>query len=289
MWINSFEKGQPNRVSKEESYPGGKGVHVAMGVKELGIDVAILAFWAGEEGKWVKQQCESKGIACYGPMIDGSTRTCLTLKTYDDYNETEFLGVGPLIKEEDFLAIQKEFNNLLDKVDVVSFSGSWPISAVEVSYNQFIFRSNELKIPSFIDCSGQSLINALDISPFCVHINHFEGHDLYRTNPTEAVNKIIEKCQLAVVSCGADGLYLTDGRKIVHALSRVDKVLSSVGSGDCLMAGLIVAFSKEYDLLDTAKLAAACGAANCVRIELGMFHKRDVDHFERVCETRIIN
>ena len=102
--IDNFEKGIVNRVREERSFPGGKGIHVALGIKELGEDVALLAFWGGSTGQWIKQECESIGVKCYGPEVDGYTRTCFTIKSNNDFNETEILGDGPIISEKDYSA-----------------------------------------------------------------------------------------------------------------------------------------------------------------------------------------
>ncbi len=288
--VDNFEKGIVNRVSEEQSFPGGKGVHVALGIKELGEDVALLAFWGGSTGQWIKQKCESKGIKCYGPEVEGQTRTCLTIKSNNDFNETELLGTGPIISERDYSAFLIDYKQLLKKSDIVSMSGSWPKNTVGVDYTQLIDIATDLGKKSFIDCSDDILLSALKRKPFAVHINHHEGYDIYKTtNPIEISNKINQNCKLVAITCGAKGLYLNNGKETVHALSKVDKVISAVGSGDSLMAGLIIAYKRKYDLIETAKLAASCGAANCIREDLGMFYKNDVEELQERCEVKFKN
>lgn len=34
-WIDGFANGVPNRIKREDRYPGGKGLHVAMALAEL--------------------------------------------------------------------------------------------------------------------------------------------------------------------------------------------------------------------------------------------------------------
>ncbi len=290
IWVENFGKGRVNRAKKEQSFPGGKGVHVALGINELGVETALLGFWAGSTGEWIKSACESRGIKCYGPEVDGLTRTCLTLKSNDEYNETEVLGVGPLVQKADFLKFHKEYDRLLKEANLVSFSGSWPNNTIDAGYDQFVAKANEQNKISLVDCSGSGLLKTLEKHPYGVHINHHEGYDLYKTHDVlNIAEKVAAETYLAAISYGSEGLYLSDGNQMVHALSRVDEVISTVGSGDSLMAGLAVALFKGEDLLNTAKLAAACGAANCIREELGMFHKRDVDQLMKRCETNMLN
>ena len=51
------------------------------------------------------------------------------------------------------------------------------------------------------------------------------------------------------------------------------------------MAGLVTAYTRGLNLLDTAILSVACGSANCLREDLGMFHKKDVDTLVTRVET----
>ena len=285
--IDNFIGVKVNRVSKEFSYPGGKGIHVAIGIRELGEEVAVLAFWGGPTGQWIKGECEARGITCYGPEIDTLARTCLTIKTKGDFNETELLGTGPFIDGSEYAIFIDVFERLLSSSDIVSMSGSWPKSTIDLDYSFFIEKASHLNIKSFVDCSGESLLRALEKRPFAVHLNHQEGYDIYKTDdPVEISYKIGEYCELTAITCGDKGLYLYDGNEVVHALSKIDNVISAVGSGDSLMAGLIVAHKRKYTLVETAKLAAACGAANCIREDLGMFYKRDVDLLVERCKIK---
>ncbi|MCF6297645.1 MAG: PfkB family carbohydrate kinase [Flavobacteriaceae bacterium] len=288
IYIDNFKIGKVNRIDKELSYPGGKGIHVAIGVKELGEEVAILSFWGGATGKWIKQECEAKGIICYGPEVEDLTRTCLIIKSNNESNETEILGVGPIIGEKEYNAFFQTYEELLKKTKLVSMSGSWPQNSIGANYSQFIEKANDLNIKSFIDCSGSLLVDALKKNPYLVHINHHEGYDIYKSNnPVEISLKLNNICKITAVTYGEKGLYLYDGKELVHALSKVENVISAVGSGDSLMAGLIVAHQRDYNFIETAKLAAASGAANCIRKDLGMFYKEDVERLFKNCDVHI--
>ena len=58
IWLENIHPGKVNRISRQEWYAGGKGVHVALGIAELGEECAVLGFWGGETGRQVKQFCE---------------------------------------------------------------------------------------------------------------------------------------------------------------------------------------------------------------------------------------
>jgi tagatose 6-phosphate kinase len=70
VWVGSFEPGQVNRVRKEQRFPGGKGVHVALAAAELGEEVCLLGFWGGPTGKWNRRSCGEKSVASFGPETE---------------------------------------------------------------------------------------------------------------------------------------------------------------------------------------------------------------------------
>ncbi len=288
VYLDDLKAGKSNRINQELSYPGGKGIHVALGIKELGEEVSILAFWGGATGQWIRQECEARGITCYGPEVADLTRTCLTIKSNNEFNETELLGRGPQIGPLEYAAFLKDYKSLLKRSNIISMSGSWPQNSVGASYSPFIEMAAAVGIKSFIDCSGNLLKDALTKRPFAVHSNEHEVRELYGcADPIAMSLKLGGNCNLAAVTFGERGLYLYDGKKMVHALCEVENVISAVGSGDSLTAGLIVAHKKKYGLVETAKLAAAAGAANCIRTALGMFYKKDVEQLLQNCEINV--
>jgi len=65
-WLDNFESGGVNRIKKLEEYPGGKGVHVALAIAELGGRSKLLANWAGNNGDWIKKECINRNIEISG-------------------------------------------------------------------------------------------------------------------------------------------------------------------------------------------------------------------------------
>ncbi|WP_366591093.1 PfkB family carbohydrate kinase [Muricauda sp. ANG21] len=286
--MDTLEVGGVNRVTKEFSYPGGKGVHVALGIRELGEDVTLLSFWGGDIGNWIKKECQERGIHCVGPEVEHWNRTCLTIKSKDDFNETEILGTGPFIGDLEYNLLFDQYKKLLKNTKIVCMSGSWPINSFNANYAEFVKYASQLQIKSFVDCSGDSLKKVLGANPYLLHINHKEAYELYAdTNIEKNIAALKQHCCLAVISKGNKGLFLYDGENIVHALSKVDNVISAVGSGDSLMAATVVACKRGHDQIEMAKLAAAAGASNCIREELGMFHKKDVERLYKECIVNV--
>jgi tagatose 6-phosphate kinase len=278
LYFDKFVKGGVNRLSGEKHFPGGKGVHVAIAVAELGHDVSLLGFWGGSKGKWMLKRIGSMGVKCYGPEIDTENRSCYTFKTNDKYNDTEILGAGPVISNTGLNSFYERFEELLEHSEIVVFSGSWPGGVPDNAYLPMIELVAKANKKAIIDTSERYLRPVLNTGIFGIHLNNEESEIITgKKNAPEQNAFLSEKFKMSAVTHGKKGLHLSMGNEIVYANVTLDEIYSAVGSGDCLTAGLAVGLETESDAEEIAKLGVACGAANCLREDLGMFYKKDVD------------
>lgn len=278
VWMDAIQAGKVNRTKKEQHFPGGKGVHVALACAELGEEVTLMGFWGGPTGDWIRKECMQYGIRSTGVEVPEWSRTCQSFKSDIEYDETEILGVGPTITGDWQNELEGLLERFLPKASSVSMSGSWPEGASTDGYARLIRICNTHGKPVFLDCSGEQLQLALQERPHAIHLNTAEAADIFGDmEPGKLAEELGQHCSLAAVTAGREGLYLTGGKRSVHAKINVESCFSAVGSGDCLVAGLMEAYLKKMDHNDTARLGVACGAANCLRKDLGMLYKKDVD------------
>jgi fructose-1-phosphate kinase PfkB-like protein len=186
--IDKVKKGAPNRSRKETFYPGGKGLHTAFALSELGQEVATLGLWGGQTSRWLQKQCWGRNITTAGPEVKQWNRLCITLKTDSSWNETELLGSGPEVDD----AIRKSFHSnyvqcIRNKdIRAVIISGSAPHGFKDDIYRQLIIQAKKHKIPTFVDASGPLFEQTLPAQPTGIHINQKEGEALCnQKNPVD--------------------------------------------------------------------------------------------------------
>lgn len=277
--LENFKKGVPNRIITESRYPGGKGLHVAMALAELGINVKVVGFWGGESGEWLRKTCNAyyPAISFCGPKLSEWSRSCYTFQSSNDFNDTEILGTGPEVSESEFEQLLAIVEEKLPFTTIMALCGSWPKGSPETGYRQLIELATDHQVPSFLDCTGPQLENALTAHPYGIHLNRKELLDFTQVADFEkAMYMIRERCAVAAITDGPRGLHYLTGNGHFRSLAKVDKVISTIGSGDCLLAGVIAGHVQQLNDEDTANLGAACGAANCLRPELGMLYEQDV-------------
>jgi len=283
LHLDDLVPGDVNRSAGEHSYPGGKGVHVAMALQELQTETELIGFWGGPAGDWIREECRQKTIASFGPVLQEWTRTCLTILTPDPKtSNTEILEKGPKISSENLHDFFKITERKISDAAAVCVSGSWPADTPAGVYKTLKTLCDARNVDLWVDASGTRLEEALKVKPFGVHINKQEAKDFFGEDlPAEKfAEKLLDYCSMAALTDGANGLYLAWQSQVIHASCKVDNVISTVGSGDCLTAGILSEWYQTKDIMETARTGTACGAANCVYPELGMLQKSDVDAFK---------
>ncbi|MBK8504601.1 MAG: 1-phosphofructokinase [Saprospiraceae bacterium] len=274
--VRDLQIGRVNRILSQREYPGGKGVHVAMALAELTGQSELMGIWGGRPGKWIVDILKAKRVHCEGIYINQGSRRCYNFKDIlNSKVETELLEPGPEMSIQDYESFVAKIKKASADFSIICASGSWPKGVSDRAYLDLILELPGKKV--FLDCSGQQLDQALSAHPYCIHINIDEGLQLFGSpDPIIIAKQLKSHCNLAAVSAGKDGLYLMDNESCVHAHLHLNNIYSTVGSGDCLVAGIAMASQNKSTLIDIARLGVACGAANCIHPELGMLLQKDV-------------
>ncbi|HIR41593.1 MAG TPA: 1-phosphofructokinase, partial [Candidatus Egerieicola pullicola] len=127
--VEDWRQGEVVRTSREQIYPGGKGINVAIVMQNLGFSTRALGFSAGFTGKALEQMlaqygCESRLI----PIENGFTRINVKLKCPNEEKakrETDINGQGPDISKEHIDALFAQLEEMGPE-DVLVLAGSIP-------------------------------------------------------------------------------------------------------------------------------------------------------------------
>jgi tagatose 6-phosphate kinase len=135
-----------------------------------------------------------------------------------------------------------------------------------------------------VDASGEVLQQAVAAAPYLVKPNRDEAIALlgYAIDGIDSAAKAA--CDLRargiampVVSMGALGAIVADTEGAWHAELSIEHVRNTVGSGDCLLAGLAVGIHRGVPLAEALALGVACGAANALNEETGFVERDTVE------------
>ncbi|MDB6153453.1 MAG: 1-phosphofructokinase [Chthoniobacteraceae bacterium] len=268
--VSNFTAGIVNRVEQVRSNPGGKGVNVAVSLADAGHRVAVTGFFGKENCAAFESLFLEKGIRDYFVRILGETRIGIKISDPVLNQTTDINYPGPAPAATD-LALLKE---RLDGVDCtwVTLGGSLPPGVDPAIYLHLIAALKGRGRKVLLDTSGEPLRLALDALPNIIKPNIHEleallGHPLpTHDDVVDAARNLITKgIELIVVSMGKDGACFVSGKETVIAHPPDVDVLSTVGAGDAMVAGLVSARLRQLSLQESARLATAFSVAALTR------------------------
>jgi 1-phosphofructokinase family hexose kinase len=167
---------------------------------------------------------------------------------------------------------------------VLVISGSLPPGLGPDFYVSLIEAARAASARVFVDSSGEALRASANARPDFVKVNRAEAGTLVGRPITtiqeiaHAATQIVERgVESAAITLGRDGLIWLEHKSgpAWKAVSPRMNVISAVGSGDATLGGFAYEALQGMAGEEALRLAAACGAANCIaaapgRIELAM-------------------
>lgn len=273
--LERLQPGQVNRAMEVTPAPGGKAAHVAMVLRTLGADPLWLGFVGGPSGTALVEGLSEMSIRTEAVTTANATRTNLEILE-NDGAVTEILEPGQPVTREELERLRRSFEVALrgsaGKM-IAILSGSLPPGVPEDYYATLIELSHRCGCRAFLDTSGEPLKQALKARPDFVKPNQEEAEWLSGgviDGPGAAGNalkKIAREGAIAgAISLGSRGLVWLDARGGGMLCAKAPEIMvrSTVGSGDSTMAGFAFAEGQGMDREESLRLAAACGAANCL-------------------------
>ncbi|WP_036300168.1 1-phosphofructokinase family hexose kinase [Methylomarinum vadi] len=260
----------------------GKGVNVARGVASLSIAVTCLGF-VGQQSLPTFEALDSEFIQTDFTAVEGKTRTNITLFDRTDNRETHIRTKGYTVNAEDCRHLKDKLAALLTPNDIVVLSGSLPPGMAPDWYAEMIELCRGKRATALLDSSGNAMNNGLAAKPYLIKPNQQELEQIVGAplkNEAEIVSAargLVEQgIHWIYVSRGAQGVVVV-GRRVAMAANIVDtpsRILTHIGCGDAMVAGLAVATRNGESLENTVKTSIACGVANLYSREPGKFEQK---------------
>lgn len=266
---------------------GGKGLNVARAARSLGQPALVCAPLGGLTGDAVARLAAAEGLAgCWTRHQAGETRTCVLVVDREASDATALNEVGPALSADDWRAFTEDVLAAAAGAELCLVSGSLPPGIAPAALGSLVAALAAQGARTIVDSSGSALVAALAAQPWGVKVNGAElGAALGRVveDVPGAVAALTELraagVALAAVSLGALGCVAADASSVSWARPPAVRVVSSVGSGDSLLAGLATGLIRGMALPEALRLAVACGTADALTIGGGRI---DLDELARL-------
>jgi len=154
--------------------------------------------------------------------------------------------------------------------------------------------SQEKNAKLIVDTSGEALKHAADEGVYLIKPNLGELSALAGKNYLESheinitAKKIINNgnCEAVVVSMGSEGAMLVTADIEQTIIPPQVKRKSTVGAGDSMVAGIVLALSNGYDLETAVHYGVACGTAATMNPGTELCRKEDAEKLFNILTSR---
>ncbi len=264
---------------------GGGGINVARCIRRLGGDVQAIFLSGGVNGSLLESILRTESIDFRAIQISGETRESIMINERVTGAQYRIVTEGPDIGLE-------VTNSMIDKIlagvdtsGMVVISGSLPKGMPIDFPAQLAARVNHAGGRCIVDAGGPALLEAVHRGAYLVKPNLRELSELSGVASLElgdvddAARALIGQgqCQVVVVSLGPAGALWVTRNGSGHIPAPTVKQLSTVGAGDSMVAGIVHALEKGWEISDAVSWGVACGSATTMQPGTQLFDPVDVD------------
>jgi tagatose 6-phosphate kinase len=255
--------------------PSGKGLNAARTARALGSEVITTGLVAGSCGQWICDLLAQHGIPeRFYRLPVGESRTSTILVDPARAQTTVVHDGGPVVPPDMWPQIRHHIVAAVRDIPWVALCGSCPQGLPDDVYADLCQDLQAHGHVVGIDARDQWLAHALATHPYLVKCNQHEAGRVLDTcieTAEEAYLAAREWVALGarhvVITMGEQGAIAASQEGSWHVTAPRVQALSAVGSGDAMMAGLLVALARGDSLPTATRYGVAIGTANT--LELG--------------------
>ncbi len=273
---------QKLRCTAMQEDAGGGGLNVSKGIRKLGGQSTAVFPTGGRTGHRLKSILNDLGIETSTLEAAGETRENFSVLETSTNLQYRFTLPGQPMHEAEADQCLELVRRLQPEILVAS--GSLPPGLPETYYEKVAAFAKEIGASLVLDTSGPALMAAADeglflLKPNLAELSALAGvRELEMNQVDDAALQIIHqgKCQIVVVSLGAQGALVVTRDGFEHIPAPTVKKRSTIGAGDSMVAGMVWALSAGKSPREMAQIGVACGTAATLNPGTELFHPEDV-------------
>jgi 1-phosphofructokinase family hexose kinase len=270
--VDRLAHGEIHRPRHFVALPGGKGIHVAQVATALGSSAVTTGILAGHAGRWLDDELAAEGVSARFAWSSGETRSSLSVADRETGRLTEFYESGTPVSADAWRELEEIVSGLLEGASWIALAGSLPPGAPVDGYGRLISVARRTGVASALDTRGDALARSIDAHPDLVKINAQEAGELLGRSISsiggahEAAGAIRRRAggggHAAVITMAEQGIVAIDPAGTARHARTEARGRYPVGSGDALLAGLLVALERGGPWPNAIAIALGAAAAN---------------------------
>jgi 1-phosphofructokinase family hexose kinase len=291
LTVQPWKPGDNVRGASLREVVGGKGNNVARALKRLGHAARPATFLGGMVGRHCEDLLrEQDGLDPIVVSTQAHTRVILTVRT-ETNEQTAFFDPDPAITDAEADALHKALEAVVKQggVEAMTLSGSSPSPATHGLYSDLISLARSRRIPVFLDTYGPALDGIWGFWPDVMQLNRREAAAFLRV-PSASDLQVVQlladwarhKVKIGVVTDGPHAVLARCGNTTYRMQPPAITPVNPIGSGDCLLAGLVDGWLKRLEPEETLRRAVATAVANALVWDAGAISPEEVDRIAQL-------
>ncbi len=282
--LKRIEIGEVNTVETLGLYPAGKGINVAKVLADLGAKLSVTGFLGKEnQGDFVQAFAQNR-VEDKFYRIAGKTRINVKItETEADVTDLNFLGFE--ISEQDWKAFIRQSQTWESQYDLVAVCGSLPRGVTPEQFAAWLESLHQQGLKVVLDSSNAALTAGLTAHPWLVKPNRREL-EVWAGRSLHTIEEVIEAAEQlrshgienVIISMGEKGSVWLNSEGVLQAQPpHCKNVVSTVGAGDSMVAGLIYGLSQGWSKEKTLSFASATSALAVSQSNVGISDKQALE------------
>lgn len=269
-----------HHVQNMSTIPAGKGLNVSRVLKTLEVPTIATGILGGHTGKQIEAGLNGAGVDHDFVWIRAESRSNILIVDEDQAIHTEIKEPGPSIPPGAWGRLKKKICQLVPRCSWVVFAGSPPPDTSPTIYFRLIQEVKALGVQVALDTRGPWLREGIKAGPDLIKPNWNEFQEL--VGPCYSTVQALKKARelvdqgvgTVVVSMGAKGALAVHGTEMYSAQRLPPiSVVSTVGSGDALVAGLLSRLWAGREFAQALPFGLAVAGSSCAQLGAGVFDR----------------
>lgn len=277
--------GEVNRSDNLQVHAAGKGLNVAQVLADLGHQLTVTGFLGEANAQPFEQLFAARGFADEFVRVAGETRSNIKLAEADG-RITDINGPGLEVGGAQRDELLARLERLVPGHELVVVAGSLPRGVEVPWFVELLQRLARLDARVALDTSGAALREGLALSPWLIKPNEDELAQARDLDPADAraladeARRLNARIEHVVMSQGAAGVSWFSPAAAWHAQPPKVRVVSTVGAGDSLLAGMLHGLLAGWPAERTLAHATAIAAQAVGQIGFGITDRAQLAELE---------
>lgn len=267
--VDGFAPGKTNRVADSRCDAGGKGVNVAVALRNLGENVCCLGFNFTEDGGLLAETLERLQIKSDFVPVEGRLRTNIKIFDLKTREMTELNEAGSEVGPRQLERLEETAERHLPKAELLVLSGSAPPGVPDGFYRRLAERAARHGVRTVVDARGPLLRESLAARPCLIKPNRDELEETFgektvsRADAVRVARRAIALgAGMVCVSLGKEGALLVTADAAYFSPGADIEVRGVQGAGDSLVAGMSYAAVRGMPLPEVLRCGVAAAHAS---------------------------